>query len=139
MRNIVCSALACVAILVAGTQHAFTQITEADLKAGERPRRVQRELKEIGLGNPITVSRMDEKDFFGIVKEIGDAEFKILEADNNVVQIFKYEDVKNVRPGIGSRNPFTGKRKNPRNSKVWAGVVAAGILLTIGVLLSKER
>lgn len=102
----------------------------------ERIAKVKKDLADIGVGKEITVSRKDNKDFFGRVKTIGTSDFEVIEIDYGVVQIFKYEDVKNVRSGAGSISRITGKRGNSRVKRI-IGFAAVGVAVVAVVVVIK--
>lgn len=139
MRDRFFSLIGILAILVSCNYIAFMQAAPAlSKKDEERIAKVQKDLRKIGLGNTITVSRIDNRDFFGRVKAIGSSDFEIVETDSKQVQIFKYEDIKNVREGDGTAAYADGKRRNRRTRWVVLAAGLAAIILIPVIALSKE-
>jgi hypothetical protein len=133
------SLLGIIAILVSCNYLGFTQAVPAlSKKDEERIAKVQKDLRKIGLGNTITVSRIDNRDFFGRVKTIGSSDFEIVETDSKQIQIFKYADIKNVREGDGTAAYADGKRRNRRTRWVVLAAGLAAIILIPVIALSGE-
>lgn len=102
----------------------------------ERIEKVKKDINDIGVGKTITVSRIDNRDFFGRVKSIGNDDFEITDSDSKQVHIFKYVDIKNVRPGDG-KIMSSGRRRNSRSAKyVVAGIV--GGIIAFAVIAAKS-
>ncbi len=118
------------------TTSAQTPTTKPTTPDAERIAKVKKDLSNIGVGKEVTVSRKDNRDFFGRVQKIGVDDFEIIETDSNIVQIFKYEDIKNVRSGDGKLSPMTGKRNNSRLLRIVA-FVAVGVLVAAIVIVVK--
>lgn len=123
-------------LLIVSNQLAFSQVpntsslSNKDLK---RIAKVKKDLDKIGVGNTITVSRLDDRDFFGRVKKIGSADFEITETDSKQVQIFRYEDIKNVRKGDGAIG-MRGTRTNSRRKWIVFGAVIVGLVVLLPVI-----
>lgn len=134
MQKTVLSALVSIALLVTSTQLAFAQTgtTPMSKKDVDRIAKVKKDLAGIGVGNTITVSRVDNRDFFGTVKTIGTDDFEVTETDSKQVQIFKYIDIKNVRSGDGQRGYISGRKNNRSRPYVIAGILGG---LVVGLLL----
>lgn len=127
-----------VTIFVTGMRQTAAQPPAAQpaVQDAERISKVKKDLLDIGVGNEVTVSRLDNRDFFGRVRTIGTADFQIIETDSKRIQIFKYEDIKNVRSGDGNKNPVTGKRRNSRVGRI-IGFVAAGTAAVLAIVIIK--
>lgn len=138
MKRIFISVIVTFAVLITANQMAFSQVTVAPVsnKDTKRVEKVKRDLSDIGRGNTITVSRIDNRDFFGRVKDIGDDDFEITETDTNRVQIFKYVDIKNVRKGDGQTGYRSGRRNHRSRPYVIAGLVGG---LILGLLLAARE
>lgn len=135
MKRIIFSAVVAFAVVTIANQLAFAQVTVAPApdKDTKRIEKVKRDLSDIGRGNTITVSRLDNRDFFGRVKDIGDDDFEIVETDTNKVHIFKYVDIKNVRSGDGKTGYRSGRR-NPRSGKYVVAGLGAGLVVLLLVV-----
>lgn len=126
------------AFFIGSSSFAFAQTAAQTLSAKELDRigKVKEDLNDIGAGNTITVTRIDNRDFFGKVKSIGKDDFEIVDSDSKQVHLFKYVDIKNVRSGDG-KITARGNRRNNRSSKyIIAGVV--GGLIAFAVIAAKS-
>ncbi|MFT3744351.1 MAG: hypothetical protein QM785_08645 [Pyrinomonadaceae bacterium] len=132
------STLVVFGVLITANQLVFSQTGSIAVsqKDSERIAKVKKDTAKIGVGKAITVSRLDNRDFFGTVRTIGTDDFEVIETDSGQIQIFKYVDIKNVRSGDGKISPITGKRGNSRTKKI-LGFVAVGVLATIIVVVVK--
>ncbi|MEQ1606348.1 MAG: hypothetical protein ABL999_15915 [Pyrinomonadaceae bacterium] len=139
MKRTFFSAMAAFAVFITANQLAFSQVSVAPVsnKDTKRIEKVKRDLEDIGVGNTITVSRIDNRDFFGRVKSIGAADFEVVETDSKVTQIFKYVDIKNVRSGDGQIMAM-GTRKNRRHRWI-IPIVFVGGLIALTAIGLKER
>lgn len=105
----------------------------------KRIEKVKKDVAKIGVGKTITVSRLDNQDFFGRVTTIGTDEFDIIETDSKQAKSFKFADLKNVREGDGSNAYFGGKRKNRRTRWVVLGAGIAAVFLIPIILMGDDR
>jgi hypothetical protein len=136
MKKSVISTLVSIALLISGNYIVLSQasIPAPSQKDLERIAKVKKDLNKIGVGKTITVSRVDNRDFFGRVKSIGENDFEIVETDSKQIQIFNYLDIKNVRAGDGNNRYVGGQRKNPRSKWfVFGGSVAAILIIAVVV------
>lgn len=137
MHRTIVSIFVSMTLLITSNYLAFSQ-TPSSEKELKRIAKIKKDLAKIGLGNTITVSRLDKRDFFGRVKNIGSDDFEIVETDSGQALSFKYSDLKNVRKGDGERNLITGKRKNPQRGWLY-GAILFGVLFTVlGIALSDK-
>jgi hypothetical protein len=129
------STIACIAVTLAAAHIGLGQSSTSEQvsKDAKRIDKVRKDVAAIGLGGGITVSRVDNRDFFGNIQKIGSDDFEVADADANTVHVFKYADIRNVRPGAGVKNRITGKRSNSRTRKVlgWAGIGALAALFVV--------
>lgn len=134
MQKVIFSTLVSIGLLLSSSQLAFSQTgsTAMSKKDLDRIAKVKKDLADIGVGNPITVSRLDNRDFFGRVKAIGTDDFEVAESDSKQVQIFKYADIKNVRSGDGQRGYISGRKNNRSRPYVLAGIIGG---LIVGLLV----
>lgn len=134
MQKVIFSTLVSIGLLLSSSQLAFSQTgsTAMSKKDLDRIAKVKKDLADIGVGNPITVSRLDNRDFFGRVKAIGTDDFEVAESDSKQVQIFKYADIKNVRSGDGQRGYISGRKNNRSRPYVLAGLIGG---LIVGLLV----
>lgn len=134
MQKVIFSTLVSIGLLLSSSPLAFSQTgsTAMSKKDLERIAKVKKDLADIGVGNTITVSRLDNRDFFGRVKSIGADDFEVAETDSKQVQIFKYADIKNVRSGDGQRGYISGRKNNRSRPYVLAGLIGG---LIVGLLV----
>lgn len=138
MKNNLPLILLFVTFFILGTQRADAQAPTASLSKqdAERIAKVKKDIAKIGVDKEVTVSRIDNRDFFGRVQKIGVDDFEIVETDSKIVQIFKYVDIKNVRSGDGRVSALTGKRSNSRFRRIRL-IIAAGVLVTAVIVVVK--
>lgn len=121
------------------TVEAAAQTTAPSPKDIKRIEKVRKDVEKTGVGNTITVSRIDNRDFFGRVRAVGLDDFEITETDSKQVQIFRYRDIKNVREGDGTLGYADGKRRNRRSRWfVLAGGIAA-IFAVVAIAASGDK
>lgn len=134
MQKVIFSTLVSIGLLLSSSPLAFSQTgsTAMSKKDLERIAKVKKDLADIGVGNTITVSRLDNRDVFGRVKSIGADDFEVAESDSKQVQIFKYADIKNVRSGDGQRGYISGRKNNRNRPYVLAGLIGG---LIVGLLV----
>lgn len=134
MQKVIFSTLVSIGLLLSSSPLAFSQTGSMTMskKDLERIAKVKKDLADIGVGNTITVSRLDNRDFFGRVKSIGADDFEVAESDSKQVQIFKYADIKNVRSGDGQRGYISGRKNNRSRPYVLAGLIGG---LIVGLLV----
>ena len=134
MQKVIFSTLVSIGLLLSSSPLAFSQTgsTAMSKKDLERIAKVKKDLADIGVGNTITVSRLDNRDVFGRVKSIGADDFEVAESDSKQVQIFKYADIKNVRSGDGQRGYISGRKNNRSRPYVLAGLIGG---LIVGLLV----
>lgn len=131
MRTRTTATLVAFLLLIACNQLAFSQ-TPVSSQDAKRIEKVKKDVEKIKVGNTITVSRLDNRDFFGRVKSIGNDDFEIIETDSKQVLSFKYVDIKNVREGDGNNRYVGGQRKNPRSKWfVFGGAIAALFVIVV--------
>jgi len=132
MQRTVLSTFVLIAVLITSNQLTFSQANTSTLSPADikRIEKVKRDLADIGVGKTITVSRLDNRDFFGKVKTIGTIDFEIVETDSKRVQMFNYLDIKNVRSGDGVI-AVTGQRKNNRGRNISFIAVLGGLLVLV--------
>jgi hypothetical protein len=97
--------------------------------------KIKLDVAKIGLGNKITVIRLDGREVYGSIRRIDATGFQIEEADQRFTVDFKYDELQGVRKGYGIKG-YGGKRLPPSNKKwiVTAVVIgAAAISIAIGV------
>lgn len=124
----------CLLITIAATGVCVAQGTPAPSQQ-DAIDKIKQDVARIGLGNKITVIKLDGQEAYGSIRRIDADGFQIEEVDQKSAVDFKYNELQGVRKGYGSKG-YGGKRLPPSNRKwiITAVVIAAtAASIAIGV------
>ncbi len=95
----------------------------------ERARKIKRTVEKVGVAGKLTLYLKNGEDLYGNVVAIDEESFQITEVDLKRVVTIQYKNIKKVREGHGTREPFTGKRSNwPKGANI---ALAAGVFFVV--------
>ena len=100
--------------------------------------KLKKEVEKIGIGNKITVIRLDKQEFYGSVTKIEADGFQIDEVDLKQALSFKFTDLKDVRKGYGGKNYAVGKRVKPGKSLLYGVAIIGTLFVILGIALSDK-
>ncbi len=140
MKNSLFAILAILAIFGTSNHLCFAQTSSPQsTKAQKKLEKIKKKVENIGVGEKITVVKLNGQDFYGSVSNIEADGFQIVDVDTKQTRDFKYSEVKKIHPGDGERNLITGKRNNPRRGWLYGAAILGGvIILTIIGLSDKD-
>lgn len=102
--------------------------------ADRRVEKIRRVVNKVGVGGNITVFLKNGEDLHGTVSRIGAEDFDVAEVDLQRLITVRYEFTEKVREGYTHVNPFTGKRRGPRQGARIAAL-AGGLFIAVGLPL----
>lgn len=140
MQHPLLAILASLALLITSNHLCFAQTNPPTMHQVQATalEKLKKEVEKIGIGNKITVIRLDKQEFYGSVTKIEADGFLIDEVDLKQSLSFKFTDLKGVSKGYGGKNYAVGKRVNPRKSLIIGAAVIGGLFLILGIALSDK-
>lgn len=139
MKNPLFAILAILAIFGSSNHLCFAQSNSSQTtKAQKNLEKIKKKVEKIGVGEKITVVKLNGQDFYGSVSSIEADDFQIVDVDTKQIHQFKYSEVKKIHPGDGERNLITGKRNNPRRGWLYGAAILGGILILTVIGLSDK-
>jgi hypothetical protein len=142
MRHSLLAVLAFLALLIASNNLCFAQTNPANSSPMKQVQaakleELKKQVEKIGIGKKVTVTRLDEREFYGSVSNIEADGFQIDEVDSNQTVGFKYTELKKVGKGYGGKG-YGGKRISTRKSLLVGAAFLGGLFLILGIALSDK-
>jgi len=101
--------------------------------------KVRQQIGKIGnLGN-VTVSMRDGHEYYGLITQVGQEDFKVKEVALNQEITLRYQDVKKVREGYGTTRNIAGRRIHPRTKLIVTLAVVGGLLTLVFVAVATDK
>jgi hypothetical protein len=137
MQHSLLATLASLALLITSNHLCFAQTNPANPSQMKQVQaaaleKLKKQVEKIGIGKKVTVTRLDEREFYGSVSNIEADGFQIDEVDSNQTVGFKYTELKKVGKGYG------GKRISTRKSLLVGAALLGGLFLILGIALSDK-
>ncbi|MCI0485674.1 MAG: hypothetical protein L0229_03645 [Blastocatellia bacterium] len=112
---------------------ALCQSSQTDPVLSKQAQEVKKKVEKIAIGGDISVRLPSGKELYGTVSRIEDESFEIAEVDLKRIISIKYSDVKKVWKGYGGKGLLSGKRPNPRTSKIWF-IAVIGVIFALAAI-----
>jgi hypothetical protein len=101
--------------------------------------KIRQQVGKIGNLNNVTISMRDGHEYYGLITQVGQAEFSVNEVDLNREITLRYQDVKKVREGYGTTRNIYGRRIHPRTKLIVTMAVVGSLLALVFVAVAGDK
>jgi hypothetical protein len=101
--------------------------------------KIRQQVGRIGNLNNVTVAMRDGHEYYGLITQVRQEDFLLNEVDLNREITVRFQDVKKVREGYGTRRNLYGRRIHPRTHLIVTLAVVGGLLALVFVAVATDK